>query len=76
MGRLNEARQRRVILLVFIFIYRFIQKSKDILGAARKMREELAKIPDITVCSKDDVTIILYPKLFLDLCSEFHLREV
>ncbi len=36
--------------------FRFIEKTKNILTSARKMREELKKIAGIKLCSDDDVS--------------------
>eukprot|EP00347_Sterkiella_histriomuscorum_P002328 403368575 len=38
----------------------FIEKAKNILGAAQKMREELAKIPDVYVCSTDETCVVSF----------------
>ena len=60
---------------MFIFLLRFIEKAKNILGAAKKIREELAKIDGIEVCSFDEVIINSGFIIFIDLQCEFRVKE-
>lgn len=40
--------------------YRFLDKAKNILTAAQKIRQEVENVGDLKLCSKDEVTLILY----------------
>ncbi|CDW75009.1 sphingosine-1-phosphate lyase 1 [Stylonychia lemnae] len=38
----------------------FLEKAKNILTAARKMRDEIMEIPDIELCSNDDTCVVSF----------------
>jgi glutamate/tyrosine decarboxylase-like PLP-dependent enzyme len=38
----------------------FIEKTRNILTAAKKMKEEIAKIPGILLCSTDNTSVVSF----------------
>jgi hypothetical protein len=55
LGSNDEARQRRVIFIIYVISNRLLQAAKDILGGAQNMRKEIRNIPELTLVSEEDV---------------------